>query len=125
MFVITGGYDMNKIIIGLTVRGKDADKFWFSLFHEIGHILLGHINKIGGTTDADEDAADEFARNILIPQDKFYNFTQKHTFSKDSILTFARTIGISPGIVVGRLQKEGFIQYNWHNDLKVKYEISA
>lgn len=36
-------YDGNKIVVGLTVRGKDADKFWFSLFHELGHILLGHI----------------------------------------------------------------------------------
>ena len=27
-------YDGNKIVVGLTVRGKDADKFWFSLFHE-------------------------------------------------------------------------------------------
>lgn len=38
-------YDEKKIVIGLTVRGKDADKFWFSLFHEIGHIFLGHINQ--------------------------------------------------------------------------------
>ena len=33
-------YDGNKIVVGLTVRGKDADKFWFSLFHELGHIYL-------------------------------------------------------------------------------------
>lgn len=28
-----------KIVIGLTVRGSYADKFWFSLFHELGHML--------------------------------------------------------------------------------------
>ena len=53
--------DGNKIVVGLTVRGKDADKFWFSLFHELGHILLGHINQSDGTTDEDEEAADNFA----------------------------------------------------------------
>ena len=31
----------------------------------------------------------------------------------------------SPGIVVGRLQKENFIPYNQFNDLKVRYEITA
>ena len=47
-------FDRNKIVVGLTVRGKDADKFWFSLFHELGHILKGHISNVEGTTDEDE-----------------------------------------------------------------------
>lgn len=59
--------DGKKIVIGLTVRGKDADKFWFSLFHELGHIILGHVNNIDGTTEDDEKAADQFAQEILIP----------------------------------------------------------
>lgn len=55
-------YDKNKIVVGLTVRGKDADKFWFSLFHELGHILLGHINQPNITTEKDEADADNFAK---------------------------------------------------------------
>ena len=39
------------------------------------------------------------------------------------MIAFAKTVGIDVGIVVGRLQKEGHIQYNWHNDLKTKYTI--
>lgn len=31
--------DGKKVVLGMTVRGRDADKFWFSLFHELGHIL--------------------------------------------------------------------------------------
>ena len=54
----------------MTVRGKAADKFWFSLFHEIGHIVLDHINK-NGTNDMRESDADNFAKNILIPNDDF------------------------------------------------------
>lgn len=38
--------DGNKIVVGLTARGKEADKFWFSLFHEFGHIILGHVGKM-------------------------------------------------------------------------------
>ena len=117
--------DSNKIVIGLTVRGKDADKFWFSLFHELGHIVLGHINQADGTTEEDEKAADEFARNVLIPEKEFTAFVSNDDFSKGSMLRFAEAIGIDVGIIVGRLQKEEIIQYNWHNDLKTRYELRA
>ena len=117
-------YDKNKIVIGLTVRGKDADKFWFSLFHEIGHILYGHIGKLEGTTDTDELAADSFARDTLIPRDVFYAYISHQMFNREAIVRFANSINIDPGIVVGRLQKEKYIEYSWHNDLKTKYMIS-
>ena len=117
--------DGNKIVVGLTVRGKDADKFWFSLFHELGHILLGHINQSDGTTDEDEEAADNFAKETLIPTVEFNAFTSLNDFSKASICSFAQKQNILCGIVVGRLQKEGFINYNCCNDLKTKYVLSA
>ena len=117
--------DGNKIVVGLTVRGKDADKFWFSLFHELGHILLGHINQSDGTTDEDEEAADIFAKETLIPTVEFNAFTSLNDFSKTSICSFAQKQNILCGIVVGRLQKEGFINYNRCNDLKTKYVLSA
>ena len=118
-------YDKNKIVIGLTVRGKDADKFWFSLFHEVGHILLGHLNQDDGTTDKDEAAADEFAKETLIPTVEFNRFASRGQFSENEILSFAKAVGIDPGIVVGRLQKEGYLDFGWHNDLKTKYVLTA
>ena len=49
--------DGNKIVVGLTARGKDADKFWFSLFHELAQIILRHVNQLNGTTEDDEKEA--------------------------------------------------------------------
>ena len=118
-------YDGKKIVVGLTVRGKDADKFWFSLFHELGHILLGHINQPNGTTEEDEAAADSFAKETLIPTEEFNAFTDQNDFSKAAICAFAQEKHILCGIVVGRLQKEGFINYSRCNDLKTKYILSA
>ena len=118
-------YDGNKIVVGLTVRGKDADKFWFSLFHELGHILLGHINQPNGTTQDDEIAADNFAKETLVPTEIFNAFIIQNNFSKESIQAFADSNNILCGIVVGRLQKEGYIQYNWYNDLKKKYILTV
>ena len=118
-------YDGSKIVMGLTVRGKDADRFWFSLFHEIAHIIYGHIGQPTGTSDADESAADEFAKETLIPSKEFDSFIAKNDFSKPSIVQFANAVEIDAGIVVGRLQKEGYIEYSWYNDLKTKYKITA
>ncbi len=103
-------YDKDKIVVGLTVRDKDADKFWFSLFHELAHIIYGHINNPEGTTDEDESAADTFARDTLISKVDFDAFTKSGAFDQISMQEFAQQIGIDVGIVVGRLQKEGYIE---------------
>ena len=117
-------YDKNKIVVGLTVRGKDADKFWFSLFHELAHILYGHIAQVEGTAEEDEMEADAFAKNALIPREAYLHFVAQQNFSRESILRFAKMMEIDAGIVVGRLQKENLIDYSWYNDLKTKYVIA-
>ena len=113
----------SKIVIGMTARCKDADRFWFSLFHEIGHIILGHLNKAAEITDAEEKEADLFARNTLIPSDSYKSFVADNSFSKNSIVVFARTVGIAPGIVLGRLQKDGYVKFSAFNELKKQYAI--
>ncbi len=116
--------DGNKIVVGMTARGKDADKFWFSLFHEFAHIILGHIGQINGTSDDDENDANEWSRDILIPVADFEDFVEKSSFSESSVRSFAKQQGIAPGIVVGRLQNEGFIKHSVMNNLKEHYEIA-
>ena len=116
--------DGNKIVVGLTARGKDADKFWFSLFHELAHIVLGHINRPGGTSEEDEKAADQWSGNTLIKDEDFESFRKERDYSEESVLRFAKAQGIAPGIVVGRMQLEGMIEYSMLNNLKVKYEIA-
>lgn len=116
--------DGRKIVMGLTVRGKDADRFWFSLFHELAHIIHGHINQQNGPSDEDEKVADEYAKEILIPSQSFHAFVKVQDFSRSGILSFAGQLGIDAGIVVGRLQKEGYIDFSWHHDLKTQYSIS-
>lgn len=113
-----------QIVLGLTVRGRDADRFWFSLFHELCHVLEGHIfNNEPSELDI-EGTADAFARDTLIPPKKYTRFVQGKNFNAAAVTAFAESIGIAPGIVVGRLQKENVIPFSWHHDLKVKYQIS-
>ena len=115
--------DGNKIVVGLTTRGKDADKFWFSLFHELAHIALGHVGQPGGTSEDDEKAADKWSSDTLITDEDFEAFRKDRDYSERSVIQFAKTQGIAPGIVVGRMQLEGLIKYSMLNNLKEKYEI--
>lgn len=117
--------DGSKIVVGLTARGKDADKFWFSLFHELAHIVLGHIGQMNGTTEQDEKAADNWSKDKLISTENFEQFKKQNSFSASNVVAFAESIGIAPGIVVGRLQNEGCIQHSMLNNLKEQYSVAT
>ena len=117
--------DGSKIVVGLTARGKDADKFWFSLFHELAHIVLGHVGQANGTSDEDEKAADDWSGNTLIAKEEFDTFRYGNDYSEQSVRRFARDQGIAPGIVVGRMQREGMIKYSMLNNLKEHYVIAV
>ncbi len=117
--------DGNKIVVGLTAMGRDADKFWFSLFHELAHIALGHVGQPNGTSEDDEKAADNWFGDILISSDDFESFRRDRDYSERRVLQFAKAQGIAPGIVVGRMQLEGMIKYSMLNNLKEKYEIAV
>ena len=83
---------------------------------------MGHLGK---QSETDEISADEFARDTLIPYKNWDQFVRENKFNKNNIINFANAIGIDPGIIVGRLQKEQYIDFNSLNSLKTQYEISA
>lgn len=105
----------------MTIRGSWADIFWFSLFHELGHILLHdkrHTFLEDGLDDPrwkkQEEEADEFAQKTLIPQAPWRAFVKTRDFSPGSLKSFADQIDIAPGIVVGRLQHDDLLPPNYH-----------
>ena len=126
-----------RALVGLTLRYKTDDQFWFTLFHEIGHIIL-HRNKRRFVVDnAAEDLSDRvvdpemqqyeaeasrFSADTLIPPSALGDFMRKGIFTNQSIHNFAEVIGVGPGIVVGRLQVEGILAPNRGNKLKQKLD---
>jgi HTH-type transcriptional regulator/antitoxin HigA len=121
----------NKALIAMSLRHKTNDHFWFTLFHEIGHILLHSKKaifldsaKTSSRVSPIEKEADQFARDNLIPEYEWEKFTAQNFIRSDSVRRFSRKISIHPGIVVGRLQKEGRIPYSQLNQLKEKINPS-
>jgi HTH-type transcriptional regulator/antitoxin HigA len=119
----------NKALIHMSLRWGWSDIFWFSLFHEIGHILLDNkkdfnIDLVNKTIDGvQEHEKDVFAANTLIPQEKYAAFASKFSTSQNQyelIKTFARGVNVHPGIVVGRLQHDGRLAPNM-NGLRVRF----
>jgi len=111
----------DKAVLIMTIRGSWADIFWFSLFHEIGHILK-HGKKMfleDGAANAEmqikEDEADAFACETLIPSKKYQAFLNRRDVSAGAIAAFADEIGIAPGVVTGRLQHDKKLAPNFHH----------
>ncbi|WP_286934929.1 MULTISPECIES: ImmA/IrrE family metallo-endopeptidase [Aminobacterium] len=121
------------MLLAINDRLKTSDIFWFSLFHEIKHVLQKRI-KLTIVTDDNvslaesliqrlELEADGFARDILIPREKYLEYIQEGIFTEQSIKQFAEKVDIDPGIVLGRLQKDKYVPYSYFNNLKIRYEI--
>lgn len=119
-----------KVILAINDRMHYADTFWFSLFHEIKHVLQKKLTKtiVSGKYESDidnalEEEANTFSRNTLIPPTEFATFISFNRITTASIVSFARSINIHPGIVVGRLINERIIQPSYYHDLREKYQI--
>ncbi len=119
----------HKAMVALSFRYKSNDQFWFSFFHECGHILKhsksgGFVDAPGGGGDDEREAeADRWAADFLIPPTHASRLASLR--SRSSVVAFAKEIGVHPGIVVGRLQHDRHIPHATMNDLKVKLEWSS
>jgi HTH-type transcriptional regulator/antitoxin HigA len=111
----------SKALLQLSLRYRWEDIFWFSFFHEAGHIAL-HRKKgvfVDGLAVADrsqdseaerlEREADRFAARILIPERYEARLRQLRAAE---IQAFADELEITPAIVVGRLQHEGLMHFS-------------
>lgn len=116
----------SSIMLMVNDRRCYADSFWFTLLHEIGHVMNGDFGiSFECETGEREDAADEYARDMLIDSSLYESFVKRGRFTLPSVEGFARSINRDPGIVLGRLQNDGHIA---HGDprfasLKRRYKV--
>ena len=122
----------DRVVLAMNDRRAYADTFWFLLFHEIKHVLQQKTKTIFVSSSSQEmrimDArlekeADDFAQNYLIPVKDYRRFAPNKYTSDAQIIAFAKSIGIHPGVVAGRLQHDGIIAPNRCSGLRQKYKI--
>jgi len=121
--------------VALTLRYDRIDAFWFTLMHELAHLAEGrseaYLDQLedGGEdapdpspADSCEDAANRLASRWLLAPETFADFVTRTgpRFSRASIEAFAASQGRHPGIVLGRLQRDGVVPYRNLRGLLVK-----
>ncbi len=116
-----------KGLIQQSFRYRSNDHFWFTFFHECAHLLL-HSRKFifidmpkgaGSAGPKEEAEANTWAADFLIPSTAMRAFCMKFTGTEAEVRSFAKSLGIAPGIVVGQLQHNKIIPYTALNGLKV------
>jgi Zn-dependent peptidase ImmA (M78 family)/transcriptional regulator with XRE-family HTH domain len=114
-----------KALIMLSFRYLTDDHFWFTFFHEVGHLVLHRqkdlfIEDEDLLTTTEEQQANQFAEEVLIPA-PYQTELSNLTLTQLAISRFAKKIGVSPGIVVGQLQHHKRIPFGHMNSLKMRF----
>lgn len=125
-------YVGERPVVAATLRYDRIDWFWFTILHELAHILLGHsaqLDSLFGEVKGDElgtnpgeSEANELARNWLLDPDAFGRFVARVRpyFSKAKIEAFAEAQKRHPGIVLGQLQHLKVVEYKYLRSMLVK-----
>ncbi|MBT4289313.1 MAG: ImmA/IrrE family metallo-endopeptidase [Deltaproteobacteria bacterium] len=110
VFLLESGHP----VIGMSFRYPRVDNFWFTLMHELSHILL-HISELQSPifddledSDADviESQANRLAKNSLVEKSLWRNCKAKYSRNESDIISFSKEAKLHPSIVAGMLQRE-------------------
>lgn len=102
-------------VVALTLRRDSVDNFWFTLLHEIAHIILHYRTGLAtGFFDSEEASsaddveaeANSFAANLLVPEEVWRRSPARIAKNAAPIEALARQLGVHPAILFGRLRKE-------------------
>lgn len=110
-------YIQDHPVVALSLRYDRIDSFWFTLMHELGHLIKQHSGIFFDDLDeASEDEkeieANKFSQDWLVPPDAFNEFVKSQLcFSRVAIERFASEISRHPGIVLGRLHYSNLVPY--------------
>ena len=112
IYGVTKWLGRDSVMLSVSNRGEKADLFWFTICHEIAHVLMEHKREALISFDGVEDTeADKMAEDILINRKEWESFVKNNCFTPNSIMDFANKEGIHPCIVLGRLHKEEKVPY--------------
>lgn len=114
----------DKALLLLSFRYLSDDHFWFTFFHEAGHLIL-HGKKAlflegGKGSSAEEREANEFSARTLVPPE-FQSTLERLNVERHAIRNFAKSVGVSPGIILGQLQHRGKARPNQLSTLKARF----
>lgn len=125
--------DESAPVIAVSVRFDRNDSFWFTVMHELMHIvnkdalsidtdLVGDQHDTVLVEDEIEVRANKGAADALIPHQEIDSFIRRvgPLYSKQRIIQFSHRVKIHPAIVVGQLQNRKEIGYHSNREMFAK-----
>ncbi|MCB0496170.1 MAG: ImmA/IrrE family metallo-endopeptidase [Cyclobacteriaceae bacterium] len=110
-------------VVALTGRYDRIDNFWFTLAHELSHVVLHLTNGKSkfifvddttkkGNSEAEEEA-NKLAEKILLQREIFEYFNDFLNYiTEDKVIDFSNTYKLHPAIVVGILAFNDVVSYS-------------
>lgn len=108
-------------VIGLTLRHDRLDNFWFTLFHEVMHVVrhlkssnatsIDHLRyfddlEVSSNVSPLEEEADAAAREALVPTAEWEKSAVQFVVAPATVSQLARSIGVADAVVAGRVRFE-------------------
>jgi HTH-type transcriptional regulator/antitoxin HigA len=115
----------DKAMLLMSFRHRVDDQFWFTLFHEIGHLVLHQAASFVEdanipSDDKSEKEANDFASLCIVPMDRTEQLEDLPP-SGQAVIRFSVSAGVSPGLTVGQMQHRKIIGHNRLNHLKRRW----
>lgn len=118
-------------VVQMTGRYNQNDRFWFTFFHELGHILLHGKKEIFlediEYSDYDkqkEKEADEFAIKWTFSEEEEKEVSKNEVLTETDIVKYAAKFNTHPAIIIGRLQKKEIIHYSQGRPFFIKLNLN-
>jgi addiction module HigA family antidote len=106
-------------LIQLSGRYNRNDVFWFTFFHEAGHILLHgkkdifvEIRDCMAFEQHKEEEANGFAVNWTLSKEEEQEIIRYSVVTEKDIVMFSEKFNTHPAIIIGRLQHDKLIPYS-------------
>lgn len=114
-------------IIALSERQHRVDSFWYSLFHEVAHLLIHPRREVfvdfkkdlGDDQDGQETEANEFAAEVLVPRQHDAAIT---TMPLNELPALAAALDVGTEIVAGRRGRQ---TKNWPSVSKLRTALDV
>ncbi len=114
----------NEPVIIMSLRYDRIDNFYFTLLHEIGHVLK-HPNRVFSDdindtgTEKEENEANDFASNAFGFDDVVKDLRRANVDAM-TIKSVSLELNIHPGLLIGRLHHEHILDYGQYRKALVR-----
>jgi HTH-type transcriptional regulator / antitoxin HigA len=119
-------------VIAMSLRYPRLDYFWFTLLHELTHLVLHNdqlkepvfFNVEAEEKDRAEKAANRLAKDSIVDRESWRNCEPKYDPTDRAVHAYAAEQGVHPSLIAGLLRKESG-NYKRYSSIINEHDVRA